>query len=183
MEKNTNYQIPKALTSKEEVQKLIDEKGKEILVLKVCSIPDLEFKLDLKIEDPYELGVPVLDPKFGDENMIVYIPAMLGNFLMTEVLKFALATPIERYSKDITAVVVDMSDLSVSKAIVCDTAYMVANTLYDQDSSLTIIAVGPEEKSSHFEKGDKKDKKKKHHKEDREEDSSIKKLSKIWFNN
>lgn len=183
MAKNVNYQIPKALTSKDEVQKLIDEKGKEILVLKVCSIPYLQMKLDLKEEEPCELGVPVLDPKFGDENMVVYIPAMLGNFLMTEVLKFALMTPIERYSKDITAVVVDMSDLSVSKPITCDTAYMVANVLYEQNSSLTIIAVGPEEKHSHFEKSDKKDKKKKHHKDEREEDSSIKKLSKIWFNN
>lgn len=148
--------------------------------------------------DKIEYGIIYPHKGFGEDSSIIYLPALFGNFVMTEVVKYALMTNVDNFDlmeTDCKVVLIDASETTVATPILCDLVYLVDNCLHEfygnvkEKPSVILIDdhIPVHQRIDNF-----KDKKKKKHKSQKDEikkitndneteEDLLRKIPKIWF--
>lgn len=155
--------------------------------------------------DEIEYGVAYPCKGFGEDGSIVYIPALFGNFVMTEVVKYALMVNTDNFDlteTDCKVVLIDASEVMTSIPVLCDVVYLVENCLHEfclhefygniKEKPSVILINDYDYKPGHHRVDTFKDKKKKKQKSQKDEikkitndneteEDLLRKIPKIWF--
>ena len=191
-----------------QVTELIHNSDKgDVITIFLCDPSFLEQNPDLIDEktdengnliDKIEYGIIYPHKGFGEDSSIIYLPALFGNFVMTEVVKYALMTNIDNFDlmeTDCKVVLIDASETTVSTPVLCDLAYLVDNCLHEfygnvkEKPSVILIDdhIPVHQRIDNFK--DKKKKKQKSQKDEikkitndnETEEDLLRKIPKIWF--
>ena len=84
--------------------------------------------------DKIEYGIIYPHKGFGEDNYILYLPALFGNFIMNEVVKYALMTNADNFDLMETGckvVLIDASETIAATPLLCDLVYLIDNCLHE----------------------------------------------------
>lgn len=197
-----------SIMKRNQVTELIHNSDKgDVITIFLCDPSFLEQNPDLIDEktdengnliDKIEYGIIYPHKGFGEDSSIIYLPALFGNFVMTEVVKYALMTNIDNFDlmeTDCKVVLIDASETTVSTPVLCDLAYLVDNCLHEfygnvkEKPSVILIDdhIPVHQRIDNFK--DKKKKKQKSQKDEikkitndnETEEDLLRKIPKIWF--
>ena len=174
-----------SIMKRNQVTELIHNSDKgDVITIFLCDPSFLEQNPDLIDEktdengnliDKIEYGIIYPHKGFGEDSSIIYLPALFGNFVMTEVVKYALMTNVDNFDlmeTDCKVVLIDASETTVATPVLCDLVYLVDNCLHEfygnvkEKPSVILIDdhIPVHQRIDNF-----KDKKKKKHKSQKDE--------------